>query len=129
MHEKIIKKQWQTLGKKTKVGMWLVASESDIRMHEMKNKTKSASVVAWRRKETKDEWCMVCSLYNGVSGRCVRIRDQCTACARSNGEMHMHSYHGDYPTISHTYNTIVLLEIYQILYYQKFIIMQVICSL
>jgi hypothetical protein len=67
------------------------------------NKIKSTSVVAWRRKETKDEWCMLCSLYNSVSGRCVRIRDQCTACARSSGEMHMHTYHGGYPTISHSY--------------------------
>jgi hypothetical protein len=71
----------------------------------MKWKTKPRAHVWWRGGEnkTKDEWCILCSLYNGVSGRCVRIRDQCTACARSNGEMYMHSYHGGYPTISHTY--------------------------
>jgi hypothetical protein len=44
---------------------------------------------------------MLCSLYNGVSGRCVRIRDHRIACVRSNGGMHMHTYHGGYPTISH----------------------------
>jgi hypothetical protein len=44
---------------------------------------------------------MLCSLCNGVRGQCVLIRDQCIACARSNSWMHMHTYHGGYPTISH----------------------------
>jgi hypothetical protein len=50
------------LEKKTKVGVWLVASECDIRMHEMKNKTKSASVVRGGEKKQKmNDAC--CALY------------------------------------------------------------------
>jgi hypothetical protein len=57
-------------------------------------------------KETKVNECMLCSPYNGVSGRLVRSSDHRFACARSNGWMPMHSYHGGYPTISLAYNII-----------------------
>jgi hypothetical protein len=46
---------------------------------------------------------MLCSLYNTVSSGSVRLGDHHDACARSNGGMHMHSYHGGYPTISHSF--------------------------
>jgi hypothetical protein len=101
MHAKKTKNNGKLWERKQKLACdWYQASVTSACM---KWKTKPRAHLWWRggEKKTKDEWCMLCSLYNGVSGRCVRIRDQYTACARSNGEMHMHSYHGGYPTISH----------------------------
>jgi hypothetical protein len=73
-------------------------------MHEMKTKRNNISSGCGREK--KQKWMSACCAFHTMAlvVALVRSSDHRFACARSNGWMSMHIYHGGYLTISHIYN-------------------------